>query len=104
MTALAPNTIDYPETDGLPMGEYDIHIEWIIRLRHLLRRRYRGQRVYVASNQLLPYSEGRPTKNLVPDGFVVLDCEKRQRRTFKTWAEKRVPNVAFEITSRGTSY
>ncbi len=25
--------IEYPETDGQPMGETDLHIDWLIRLR-----------------------------------------------------------------------
>ena len=91
--------VDYPESDGQPMGETDIHIEWIIRLRDLLRMRYRGQRVYVASDLLVYYEEGEPSRFVVPDTFVVLDCEPIRRRTFKIWEEGRTPDVAFEITS-----
>lgn len=95
-------SIDYPESDGRPMGETDWHIEWTLRLRDMLKLRYRGQKVYVASDLLLYYHEGVPRDFVVPDGFVVLDCEQYPRRVFKTWEEHRVPNVAFEFTSAST--
>ncbi len=68
----------------------------------MLKYRYRGQRVYVGSDLLLYYHEGVPRDFVVPDGFVVLDCDPQRRRIFKTWAENRVPNVVFEFTSAST--
>ena len=94
--------IEYAETDGQPMGETDLHIDWMIRLRDILRWRYRDQRVYVASNLLVYYEEGEPSKFVVPDNFVVLDCEPRRRRTFKLWEEGKAPDVALEVTSCST--
>jgi Uma2 family endonuclease len=94
--------IDYPESDGMPMGETDIHKKWMIRIYDLLTYRYRGQRVYVGSDLLLYYTEGVPYDFVVPDEFVVLDCEPGERRTFQTWKEGRIPNVVLEITSRYT--
>lgn len=94
--------IDYPESDGRPMGETDWHIEWTLRLRDMLKLRYHGQKVYVASDLLLYYREGVPQDYVVPDGFVVLDCEQRFRRVFKTWEEHKAPNVVFEFTSAST--
>ena len=91
--------IDYPESDGQPMGETDLHIEWIIRLRDMLKWRYRGQKVYVGADLLLYFQEGEPIRHVVPDVFVVLDCDSGRRRTFKTWEEGRVPTAVFEITS-----
>lgn len=94
--------IEYPESDGMPMGETEIHQDWMIRIRDILRLRYRGQQVYVASNLLLYYEEGDPSKYVVPDEFVVKDCDPHQRRTFKMWEERRAPDVVFEVTSRGS--
>ncbi len=94
--------IEYPESDGEPMGETDLHRWWMIRIYDLLSYRYRGQRVYTGSDLLLYYTEGIPRDFVVPDDFVVLDCEPGMRRTFKTWEEGRVPNVVFEVTSRYT--
>lgn len=94
--------VEYPESDGKPMGETDLHIDWTIRLRQVLKHRYRDQNVYVGSDMLLYYAEGTPSQFVVPDEFVVLDCEPHRRRVFQTWVEKRVPNVVIEITSRST--
>ena len=97
---LALKEIDYPESDGRPMGETDLHRLWMVRLYDLLSWRYRGQRVYIASDLLVYYTEGNPKDVVVPDDFVVLDCEPGLRRTFKVWEEGRVPNTVFEVTSR----
>jgi Uma2 family endonuclease len=94
--------IEYPETDGRPMGETDLHREWMIRVIDLLKHRYRGQRVYVSGNLLMYYEEGDPSHFVVPDAIVVMDCEPGRRRIFKVWEEKRVPNAVFETTSRST--
>jgi Uma2 family endonuclease len=94
---------DYPESDGRPMGETDWHIDAIIRLRDVLRRRYCDQSVYVGSDLLVYHVEGVPQEFVVPDVFVVLDCENRKRRTFKIWEEHRTPDVVFEITSKSTA-
>jgi Uma2 family endonuclease len=102
VTSTNNQTIDYPESDGKPMGETDWHIDWTLRLRDMLKYRYRDQRVYVGSDLLLYYHEGVPRDFVVPDGFVVLDCDPQRRRVFKTWEEKRVPNVVFEFTSAST--
>jgi Uma2 family endonuclease len=103
MSIAAQDQIDYPESDGKPMGETDLHRDWMIAILDRLRHRYRGQQVYVASDLLVYYEAGQPTKFIVPDDFVVLDCQPHRRRIFKTWEEQRVPNVVFEVTSRGTS-
>lgn len=95
-------TIEYPESDGKPMGETDVHRAWMVRLYELMRHRYAGQRVYIGSDLLVYYQEGTPREFCVPDVFVVLDCEPGHRRTFRTWSEGRVPNVVFEITSLST--
>jgi len=103
MSVVSSNAlIEYPESDGRPIGETDWHIEWTLRLRELLKYRYQGQNVYVASDLLVYYHEGVPQDYIVPDGFVVLDCSPHRRRTFQTWKEQRVPNVVFEFTSKST--
>ena len=33
--------VEYPETDGRPMGETDLHREWMQRIIDLLKYRYR---------------------------------------------------------------
>ena len=94
--------VEYPESDGKPMGETDLHRDWMIRILDILRQRYRGQQVYVASDLLVYYEEGAPNKFVVPDVFLVKNCPSGRRRTFKTWEEGCVPDVVFEVTSRST--
>ena len=42
------NEIEYPESDGKPMGETDLHRDWMFRLLEIFRQRYRDQQVYIA--------------------------------------------------------
>ena len=97
-----PSQIEYPESDGRPMRETDLHRDWMFRILEILRRRYRDQRVYLASDLLVYYEEGSPHRFVVPDIFVVLDCDPGRRRTFKSWVEGKDPHVVFEVTSRST--
>lgn len=98
-TVPASVDVEYPESDGQPMGETDLHIEWLIRLRDMLKHRYRDQQVYVAADLLLYYEEGVPRSFIVPDVFVVKDCDPKLRRIYKLWEEGQPPHVAFELTS-----
>jgi Uma2 family endonuclease len=94
--------IDYAESDGRPMGETDMHRNWIIRLLDIFQWRYRDQRIYVAGDLLVYYEEGNPRQFVVPDLFVVKDCDPGPRRTFKIWEERRKPTLVVEVTSRSS--
>ncbi|MEX0820019.1 MAG: Uma2 family endonuclease [Pirellulaceae bacterium] len=98
-----PIEVEYPESDGRPMGETDLHRNWIVRIIDILQRRYRGQHIYVTGDLLLYYQEGDPSRYLVPDVFVVFDSDPGPRRTYKIWEEDgKGPNVVIEVTSRWT--
>lgn len=94
--------IEYPESDGKPMGETDLHRHWMNRLYDLLHRRYAAERVYVGCDLLVYFTQGRPFDVCVPDVFVALGAEPGFRRTFKTWMEGRPPTVVLEVTSQST--
>lgn len=97
-----PN-INYPETDGQPMGESDVHINVILYLRQALRHLFRqAEQIYVAANMFLYYEEDNPEARRAPDVFVVKGVPKHDRRVYKLWEEQAVPCVIFEITSRST--
>ncbi len=99
----APQQVYYPESDGKPMGETDVHIDALIYLRESLKDYFRHDpQVYVAGNMLLYYEEGVPSSCVAPDVFVVRGVEKHERRTYKIWEEEQPPTVVFEITSRST--
>jgi len=95
-------TVNYPESDGQPMGETDQYRDEMVRVIELLRRFFEGQRVYVSGNLLVYYRQGKPKKFVVPDAFVVKGLEPGPRRIYKLWVERRVPDAIVEVTSRKT--
>jgi len=100
-TAVQP--IHYPERDGKPRAETDVHIDFLIYLREALKDHFRDEpQVFVAGNMLFYYEEGNPAACVAPDIFVVQGLSKGERRTYKLWEEGQQPTVIFEITSRGS--
>jgi len=95
-------SVNYPESDGRPMGETDEHRKEMVRQMQLLERFFAGQQVYVSGNLLLYYEQGNPRKFVVPDVFVVKGLEPRDRRVYKLWVERQPPQVIIETTSRKT--
>jgi Uma2 family endonuclease len=98
------STLDiiYPESDGKPMAESDLHRDWMFRIIELLKLFFAGQRVYVSGNLLIYYIEGNPKKSVAPDAFVVKNCDPRRRRIYKLWEEGKPPNFVLETTSSST--
>ncbi len=101
------NEIHYPESDGRPMGETEIHAQVLEDLRFALVRRYADvPDVYVWGNLFFYYREGDPKACVCPDVFLVKGVGKRtdnRRRTYKLWEEDgRVPSLVIELTSEST--
>jgi Uma2 family endonuclease len=93
----------YPESDGKPRAETEVHIDAVIYVREALKDYFRSAPdIYVNSNMLLYYEEGNPSACVAPDVFVVKGVPKHERRIYKLWEELQPPTVIFEITSRGT--
>lgn len=101
-TGTASIQIEYPESDGLSMGESDLHSFWMFYVRSLLEHRFRGQQNYITSNLALYFVEGDPRTYIVPDVFMVKDHPSEMRGVYKLWEERKAPSVAFEITSHST--
>ena len=99
---LPEEEIEYPESDGKPMGETEYHVSVIIYLREALRRYFRSKPVYVAADMFLYYERGNPRAVKAPDVMLIKNIAKHSRRTFKTWVEGANPCVVFEITSAST--
>lgn len=94
----------YPESDGKPMAETDVHRNLLTDLVFTLENHFRRQSdVYVSGNLLVYYVEGNPAKCFAPDVFVVRGVPKGQRRIYKLWEEGVAPQVVIELTSRKTS-
>jgi Uma2 family endonuclease len=96
------STCYYPESDGKPMGETDLHRDAMVRHNELLKYHYRGQQVYVSGDLLVYYEEGNPKKYVVPDAFVVKGVDPGPRRIYRIWIEGKAPDVVIETTSRKT--
>ncbi|HQU41969.1 MAG TPA: Uma2 family endonuclease [Pirellulales bacterium] len=94
----------YPDTDGLPMAESELHFLAIKYLYGALSYWFRSREdVHVAANMLLYYEQGSPAKNRGPDVMVSKGVRgKHRRRSFRTWEEGVVPAVIIEIASIGT--
>src|SRR5262249_28463921 len=96
------SAIHYPESDGKPMGETDVHRDAMVRQIELLRRHFAGQEVYVSGDLLVYYEQGNSKKYIVPDAFVSKGIRPESRRVYKIWIEGKPPDVAIETTSRKT--
>src|ERR1051326_5715528 len=95
--------IEYPETDGKPMAETDVHRQLLMDLIFTLSNFFREDLdVYVSGDLLLYYVEGNPHKCVAPDVFVVRGVSKEQRRIYKLWEEGHPPDVVIELSSRQT--
>jgi len=96
--------IIYPEADGKPLGETDLHIDLILEGKDVLRRFFEKRSdVYVAGNNFIYYVEEDPKKRVSPDLYVVFGVSPRKRNSYKTWEEGgKGPAVVFEFTSRKT--
>ena len=99
---IGEEVIYYPETDGKPMGETDLHIILITELFNTLKTHFFNvPNVKVIADMMFYYEEGNPQKCISPDVMVVKGIGKHLRRVFKTWEEK-IPDVIFEISSKKT--
>ncbi len=101
--ATGKREVYYPESDGKPMAETDLHRDEMFDLIARLQGRYAdAPDVYVSGNLLLYYQEGDPRAAVAPDVFVVQGVPKGQRRIYKLWLEGVPPAVVIEVTSRKT--
>ena len=99
----ADEAIYYPESDGKPMAETDVHRDLMMALIYALQMFFQGDpKVYVSGNLLIYYVQGDPRRSVSPDVFVVRGVPKKPRRTYRIWQEGRAPDVAIELTSKST--
>jgi len=97
--------IFYPETDGKPMAETDIHRNLMVDLIEALKDFFRNEPlVYVSGNLLIYFQKGDPSACVAPDVFVVKGVQKKERRTYKVWEEVKTPDFVLELTSQSTAF
>ena len=101
----APAAADvcYPESDGQPVAETDVHRTLMFELIGMLQTFFRADpHVYISGNLFVYYQEGDPRQVVAPDVFVVQGVRNQPRRIYKLWEEGEAPAVVFELTSRST--
>lgn len=95
--------IEYPSSDGKPLADTDLHRQELLEIIQTLQDRFKNEdQVYVSGDLMIYFEEGDAQKCRAPDVIVVQGVEKRQRRTYKLWKEKKAPTLAMEILSKGT--
>jgi Uma2 family endonuclease len=104
MTAIPfQREIVYPESDGQPMAESDLHRKEMTYLIEALTEHFRqADDIYVAGNLFFYYKKGDPRSVVAPDLFVVKGVAKRDRKIYKLWEEHRSPCFVVEVTSDTT--
>jgi Uma2 family endonuclease len=102
---LQHQSIVYPESDGEPVGETDIHRRLMFDLIFAFTNLLSQTIAYVAGNLFIYYEEGNPAAAVAPDVFVILGVPDSERRTYKTWEHSgKTPNLVIELTSSKTRY
>jgi Uma2 family endonuclease len=104
VSTAAEREVDYPTSDGKPMGETDLHRNDMMDVIQVLEGHFAAEpNVYVTGNLLLFYERGNRRRHVSPDAFVVRGVPKLPpRENYLVWQEGKGPDVVIEITSRTT--
>ncbi len=95
--------IYYPETDGKPMAETDLHRNVMIKTILILSEYYKEDSdAYISGNLMMYYIKGNPRRSISPDVFVSFGVGKGQRRTYQIWNEGKPPDFVIEFSSENT--
>jgi Uma2 family endonuclease len=99
--------IYYPDSDGEPMAESELHLEEMVYVWEGLADRFAADPdVFVGANMFLYFRKGDPTGVVAPDGFVVKGVPKlpggRRRKKYLIWQEGVAPCFVLETTSDTT--
>ncbi|MBW4668606.1 MAG: Uma2 family endonuclease [Cyanomargarita calcarea GSE-NOS-MK-12-04C] len=94
--------VEYPSSDGEPLAETYLHLYAIITTLEVIKQYLNGKQATVLADQFLYYAQGFPRLRVAPDVMVIFDVEPGGRDNYKIWEEGQVPQVVFEMTSKGT--
>lgn len=96
--------IYYPESDGEPMAETQLHMKEMVYLVEALEEHFQDTPdVFVAANLFFYYGRGRRDAVVAPDLFVVRGIPKGLRRKYLLWEEDgKIPCFVAELTSAST--
>ncbi len=94
---------DYPESDGQPMAETELHRDLLIDSLLTLDARFQDvPDVCVSGNMFMYYAIGRAKQSVSPDVFVTFGIERKQRRIYRVWEEGKPPDFVLEFSSENT--
>jgi Uma2 family endonuclease len=104
MTAIPlQRELHYPESDGQPMAETELHREEMTYLIQGFQSWFQAvPDVHVGGNLFLYFVQGDPRKVVSPDVYVTKGIPKGLRRVYKLWIEGRPPSLVIEVTSDST--
>jgi len=93
--------IIYPESDGAPLGENTVQVDWIIALFNGFQALFRHRDdVFLAADLFWYPVLGEPKIVTAPDVMIAFDRPKGDRRSYKQWEEGDVaPQVVIEVLS-----
>jgi Uma2 family endonuclease len=101
--------VEYPESDGIPVGETEEHFDEIVEAYTTLRDHFADEPlVYIASDHFIYFVEGQPKKVVCPDLYLVKGVPKllpdgRKRPIYKVWEnDGKTPCFVLEVTSQST--
>ncbi|MGL4550865.1 MAG: Uma2 family endonuclease [Gemmataceae bacterium] len=90
----------YPESDGRPMADDSLQLEWIFLLQQNLELLCQGEKTSLVAAALLWYATlGDPADREAPDVIVALRRPRGDRRSYYQWVEGTPPHVVFEVMS-----
>ncbi|WP_337884153.1 Uma2 family endonuclease [Fischerella thermalis] len=105
-----PEDVILPPSDlysDEPPSESELHLEQIMLLLKCLKWLWRGRTDFYAAGNLTIYYSLNKSKSedfRGPDFFVVLDTERKTRKSWVVWEEDgKYPNVILEILSESTA-
>ncbi|BAY17090.1 hypothetical protein NIES21_29240 [Anabaenopsis circularis NIES-21] len=106
----SPEDVIFPPGDlysDEPPLETELHLEQIMLLLKCLKWLWRDRNDFYAAGNLTIYYSWNKRKDehfRGPDFFVVLDTERRTRKSWVVWEEEgKYPNVILEILSESTA-
>jgi Uma2 family endonuclease len=99
-------TIEYPDSDGMPMADNTLQFQWITTLVGGLDSLFRDDpNVFVAGDLLWYPIEGNNKLRTAPDAMVVFGRPKGHRGSYMQWREEGIaPQVVFEVLSPGNRF
>ena len=98
-----PPEIEYPDSDGDPLSDNTLQLEWIFLLKSNLDLLFKDDpNVFVAGDLLWYPVQGHPEIRCAPDTLVAFGRPKGYRGSYKQWEEGGIaPQVVFEVLSPG---